>query len=103
MNKGIIFIIVVFLVAGIMFYLYKRNSERIFNYHFKGEVQSIRYDEKGFPDVTIDGTTYYLFYGNWSFRHAIQKSDTLEKKKNSFTIKLIKYKTGELNIRLAKY
>ena len=89
---------IIVLFAGSMFYLYTKGYKRNLGYRFKGEVRNIQYDSKGFPNVTINDSTYYLSYNNWNFNHKIQKSDTLEKEANTFTIKLTKYKSGDVFI-----
>jgi hypothetical protein len=93
--------IVVAIVFGILFigstlFLNNRNRKRNFSYYFNGKVQSVRYDLKGFPYVTIGSKIYYLSYNNWDFNHQIAKGDTLKKEKNTFTIRLIKYSSGEI-------
>jgi hypothetical protein len=91
-------IIVVILFAGGMFYLYKKDYKKNLGYHFNGEVQNVRYDSKGIPYVTIDNRTYYLSYNNWAFNHEIEKGDKLQKERNTFTVKLTKYKSGDVLI-----
>jgi hypothetical protein len=98
MWKSIISIVVVVLFAVSMFYTYKKDYKKNLQYNFNGEVQNIRYDSKGFPYVTIDNRTYYLSYNNWDFNHRIAKGDTLQKNKNTFTVKLIKYKSSDVLI-----
>ncbi|MBB6499356.1 hypothetical protein HDF25_001497 [Pedobacter cryoconitis] len=98
MWKRVICIGMLLLFAGSMYYFSAKESREILSYHFKGEVKNVRYDRKGFPYVTIEKTTYYLSYNNWAFEHQIQNGDTLEKKINSFTIKLTKYKSGDVTI-----
>lgn len=98
MWKLIVGIAIVVLFAGSMFYLYKKDYKKKLLYYFNGEVQNVRYDSKGFPYVTIDNRTYYLSYNNWDFNHEIEQGDTLQKEKNTFAVKLTKYKSGHVLI-----
>jgi hypothetical protein len=96
MWKLVVAIVFGVLFLGSMLFLNNRNNKRNFSYYFNGEVQSVRYDLKGFPYVTIASKIYYLSYNNWDFNYRISKGDTLKKEKNTFTISLIKHGTGEI-------
>lgn len=61
---------------------------------FRGVVEDVVYDEKGTPDVVINGIKYYLSSNDWFFDDKIQKGDSLIKKRNMMVIKLVKQKTG---------
>lgn len=93
-----IYVAMLFLFFGTAFYLYKRSYKTNLNYYFKGKIENVSYDEKGYPDVIIDKTSYYLCYVNWDFGHQIQKGDSLEKRVGSFTIKLTKLNSGHVII-----
>jgi hypothetical protein len=98
MWKIVVGIVAVILFAASMIFLYKKDYKKNSDYYFDGVVQNVRYDSKGFPYVTIHNRTFYLSYNNWDFNHEIQKGDTLKKEKNSFTVKITKYKSGEVLI-----
>lgn len=86
------------LFFGIMFYRSINDDNKNLNYNFKGKVESIYYDIKGIPLVTINQKSYYLSYNNWNFDHQIEKGDSLEKVAPSFIIKLKKLHTGTIII-----
>lgn len=90
------FLFLLFFVG--VFFLYKTSRTQNLSYEFKGEVQNIQYDIKGFAYLTINNKIYDLSYPGWVFDRQIQKGDTLEKRKNSFTIKLTKKISGEVII-----
>ena len=77
--------------------MFEKNNSQNLNYNFKGKVENICYDVKGFPFVTINQKRYYLSYNNWNFRHQIENGDSLEKEASSFVLKLTK-STGEIII-----
>lgn len=99
MWKILLPLIIFILFFGVLFFFYKRSSEKQLNYSFDGVVEVVRYDVKGKPYVTIEGITYYLSYNNWNFNHCrIENGDSLFKEKGSMKIKLIKHKLGNIFI-----
>ena len=63
------------------------------SYQFKGVVSKIRYDVKGIPYVTVNGSGYYLNAG-YGFSKEIEQGDSLIKHKGSTIYKLIKKDSG---------
>lgn len=73
----------------------ERGNKENLDFEFYGKVDSVTYDIKGKPYVTIKGKMYYLSYNDWNFKYQIEQNDSLQKKSNSFIITLIKHKSGE--------
>ena len=89
------------LVIFVLFVLYGIHLNNIANDNYRamtfyGVVEHVGYDEKGFPEVTINGQHYFLDI-TWdnSDRNIIEQGDSLMKYRGQTTIKLIKYKNGK--------
>ena len=80
-----------YLHSLLAFYYFKDNL----SYKFKGIVDTVKYDVKGIPTITIDKKQYYLSAG-YNFNFQIEKGDTLKKEKQSTVYTLIKQKTGKV-------
>lgn len=64
------------------------------NYEFAGVLQKIDYDEKGVPEVVIDGKKYYSLSTTRNFNKQMAIGDSLIKRKGEITYKLVKNETG---------
>jgi hypothetical protein len=84
------------LFLGMLIFLYVRVYIREKKYRFRGVVQVVIYDDKGTPDVTVNGVKYKLSYNDWNFDHQIQKGDSLIKESNIMVIKLVKLNSGDV-------
>ena len=67
------------------------------NINFRGVVQSVKYDEKGFPTIKLDDKYFYL-EGPYNFNFKIEKGDILIKQKGSTSYKLVKQISHEIII-----
>ncbi|XHR97246.1 hypothetical protein ACFJIV_11680 [Mucilaginibacter sp. UC70_90] len=74
----------------------RRIDKKILNTEFSGPVQSVSYDAKQFPTITIRNFEYYIGAG-YETNHQIEVGDSIIKKRGSFTYKLIK-RTGKKEI-----
>jgi hypothetical protein len=88
-------IALLFLFFAAAFFLYERGYQQCKNYAFNGVVSNVQYDRKGAPTVIINKQAYYLPVNFWNFNKLIERQDIIAKQKGSFSIKLIKFKTGE--------
>lgn len=59
-------------------------------YQFNGRVDTVNYDKKGQPTVTIKGIKYDLSVTHWDFNHQIQAGDSMVKKADTMAIKIFK-------------
>lgn len=83
------------LFIAILTYLYIRGYNRLKKFEINGIVDKVSYDEKGSPDVHVNGMDFYLG-GPWNFKHLIEAGDSLTKKKDDMVIRLVKKGTGEV-------
>ena len=93
--------LITYLIIGALFFigllfLYVRANKIENDYQFSGVVQNITYGDKGTPKIIVEGRTYYLTYTKEDFIHKIKPGDSLIKKRNSRTYKLVKYDTKEV-------
>lgn len=66
-----------------------RNRGDSLSNNFHGILTQIKYDVKGFPEVTVDGRDYYLLAG-CNFDYLIKEGDSLTKQQGSNTYRLVK-------------
>ncbi|HWD88643.1 MAG TPA: hypothetical protein VG367_10995 [Mucilaginibacter sp.] len=59
-------------------------------YQFNGKVDTVNYDKKGQPIITIHGIKYDLSVTRWNFDRQIQAGDSMVKKMDSMMIKIFK-------------
>ena len=87
-----------FIVLGILaisfaiftFYTRFAAQRKALHYQFNGKVDTVNYDKKGQPTVTIKGTRYDLSVTRWDFNRQIEKGDSMVKKADSMMIKIFK-------------
>jgi hypothetical protein len=92
------FIRIAFIVLGLLaissaiftFYTRFTAQRKALYYHFNGRVDTVNYNKKGQPTVTIHGTKYDLSVTRWDFNHQIQTGDSMVKKMDSMMIKIFK-------------
>ena len=65
-------------------------------YQFAGVLQKVYFGEKGIPEVIVDGKRYWGLSTDDEFNKKMAVGDSLIKKKNEMTYKLIKRKTREV-------
>ena len=82
------FLIIIILIVIIISYYIKPKLVKAWD--FKGPVKDVYYDIKGYPTITINGDSYYLFYTMWHIDVQINIGDTIIKKKGDLRIKLIR-------------
>ncbi len=96
MKEKLIILILAFISLLIwLIYSNKRNYEENLNIEFNGIVETVKYDIKGFPTLTINRVDYRLV-GPYRFDHQIETGDTLIKLKGNIHYKLIKRQTGKI-------
>lgn len=64
-------------------------------YNFSGIVDHVEYDNKGYPEVTVNGEQYFLWI-TWDFNHVIEEGDSLKKDSGEIMITLIKHENGKV-------
>jgi len=72
----------------------KNDFDKNLSYNFIGAVETVSYDVKGIPTVSINSNKYYLS-GGYNFNFEIEKGDTLKKKQGSNIYTLVK-QTGKV-------
>jgi hypothetical protein len=96
MNKRIYLII---FIVGILYmiiddyFIAKHSRQFYLNMQFNGIVQSINYETKGFPEISVNGRKYY-FANEYNFRDQIEQGDSIFKYSGRLECTLIKKKTG---------
>lgn len=97
LNKKLfgLFLVFAFIMIGMMYYLYSKDYKKNLSYSFNGNVEHIKYDDKGFPYVTVNKKTYYLSYNNWDFNHCIEQNDSIQKFENMLIIMVKKHHSGQ--------
>ncbi len=90
----ILFLAIISLLIWLI-YSNKKNYEENLNIEFNGIVESVKYDIKGFPTLTINRVDYKLV-GPYRFNHQIETGDTFIKFKGNIHYKLIKHNTGKI-------
>lgn len=99
-TKNIIFIIFLILLVifiGFGLALNQRASKINLAYSFNGTVEHIDYNNKGYPNITINGEQYPLDI-TWDYNHIIEVGDSLKKDSGEMMIKLVKHKNGKVLI-----
>ena len=76
-----IFIVIINRVLG---------PRKVLKMHFKGPVEKVWYDLKGYPFVIVKGHEYDLYGVIWHFNIKIKKGDIIIKKKGDLRIEVIK-------------
>lgn len=89
-----IFTIMMSILIGYVIISTNINRKKNLSYNFDGIVQSVFYDVKGTPYVTVNGYRYYLSAG-YNFDHQIKQGDRLKKYKNSNVYFLVKSDTND--------
>lgn len=87
-----------FIVLGVLaisfaiFTFYSRFAaqRKALSYRFSGRVDTVAYNKKGEPTITIKGTKYDLSVTHWDFAHQIEAGDSMVKKADSMMIKIFK-------------
>ena len=93
-NIWIRVLISIIVVSAIRYFqTYKKVETK--NWVFKGPVQKVYYDIKGFPTITVNGNNYNLFFAIWHFKTKIYIGDTVIKYKGSRRIYLIRHGTAD--------
>ena len=77
-------------------YSTKKSYRENLDFEFNGKVEFVSYDVKGTPTIKINKQEYCLTYNNWDFDHQIEKGDSLDKRKGTFVIKLIKFNSKSI-------
>ena len=90
----ILFLAFIFLLTWLI-YSNKKNYEENLNREFNGIVESVKYDVKGIPTLTINSVDYRLS-GPYRFDHQIETGDTFIKFKGNIYYKLIKHQSGKI-------
>jgi hypothetical protein len=96
--KNIIsFLFIIMLIMFIGFgFLADYHAKKIYlAYNFSGIVDHVEYDNKGYPEVTVNGEQYYLQIG-WNYYHIIEEGDSLKKDSGKIMITLIKHENGKV-------
>jgi hypothetical protein len=88
---AVFFAFVAVLFLFFIFYSSKKTYHRNLDYEFDGKVESVFYDVKGTPTIMINKKEYFLTFYDWDIDHQIEKGDSLEKRKGTMLIKLIKF------------
>ena len=89
---------IAFIVLGVLaisfaiFTFYSRFSAQreALYYQFNGRVDTVNYDKKGQPTITIRGKKYDLSVTHWDFDRQIAVGDSMIKKADSLVIKIFK-------------
>ena len=76
--------------AVFTFYTRFTAQRKALYYHFEGKVDTVNYNKKGQPTVTIHGTKYDLSVTRWDFDRQIEAGDSMVKKMDSMMIKIFK-------------
>jgi hypothetical protein len=96
-NKGIFLLVKVF-VGVLMIYLiikaFSTAAEKK-SWSFKGPVEKVWYDDKGFPTVWVNGNKYDLYDTKWDSDDIINVGDTLIKRKGDLRITLIRRNSND--------
>jgi hypothetical protein len=81
-----------FAISFAIFTFYSRFTaqRKALSYQFNGRVDTVEYDKKGQPIVTIKRAKYDLSVTRWDFNHQIQEGDSMIKKADSMVIKIFK-------------
>lgn len=87
-----------FIVLGVLaisfaiFTFYSRFAahRKALSYQFNGKVDTVDYNKKGEPTITIKGAKYDLSVTHWDFSHQIETGDSMVKKADSMMIKIFK-------------
>jgi hypothetical protein len=95
MKEKLIILILAFISLSIwIIYTNQKNHEENLNIEFNGVVDSVSYDIKGIPTLTINRVDYRLNVPRFDFQ--IEKGDTFIKFKGNTHYKLIKRQTGKI-------
>jgi hypothetical protein len=88
-NRIIFLVGLVILISVIAIVNGKSSDTKYFNMEFTGKVESVGYDIKGYPTLTIKGDNYFIgaFY---NFDNKIETGDSMIKVKGQYIFKLIK-------------
>lgn len=89
-RDAIIFTLIIIILTGIVIGNMESEPEKVLKWNFKGVVEHVRYDDKRFPWVIVNGKEYNLYYTTWNFNVKINKGDTIIKKEGDKRIKIIK-------------
>ena len=92
----ILFGVLCALFLSFLLFSTKKSFDRNLSYDFTGVVDTVAYDVKGIPTVTILNNEYYLSAG-YNFNYQIEKGDTLKKERGSNIYTLIK-QTGKVTL-----
>lgn len=72
-----------------------KGSQENYQMEFSGVVESVSYDKKGFPTISVNKAEYYLS-NYYNFNYEIEKGDIIKKKQDERTCILIKKNTGKV-------
>ncbi|OCX54697.1 hypothetical protein BEL04_10760 [Mucilaginibacter sp. PPCGB 2223] len=89
------FIIICILTLAYWFIGDREIDRKNLNINFAGKVESIWYDIKQFPTITVNDSTYYIGSG-YDTDHQIDIGDSVIKRKGSDIYILIKHKTHKI-------
>jgi len=73
------------------------SSKKYLGYKFNGEVIHVEYNNKGYPEVTVNGEQYMLGMGV-NFDHMIEEGDSLKKDSGDTKVILVKARSGKVII-----
>jgi hypothetical protein len=91
-TRIVLIILGVLAISFAIFTFYSRFAaqRKARSYQFNGKVDTVNYDLKGQPTVTIKGTKYDLSVTRWDFNHQVEAGDSMIKKRDSMMIKIFK-------------